>query len=118
MKRSLVSVKTSVAAIMIAGIMSISLPSYALGAQSERVSMTVSAQKLTTPSGIVKVYQDMREQAQTYCEDAGWNANHNPMFRSIIAERQNKRCAKKLLNDFVKDLDHVNLSAYHKEMTK
>ena len=70
------------------------------------VRTTINVTDLATQEGIQKVYQDLRETAEDSCRVKGPTNLANRMFQ--------KNCETRLLNDFVKDVNHDGLTTFHK----
>ncbi len=70
------------------------------------VRTTINIEDLKTQAGVEKVYQELRETAEDSCRVNGPNTLSNRIFE--------RNCENRLMNDFIKDVNHSGLSTYHK----
>jgi len=80
-------------------------PAYAINAQQEKVSVSIDARDLETDRGVERIYRTLSKKAENSCVTPG--------VKSVSDRMIEKACVKRLLTEFIVDVDHVKLNAYH-----
>jgi len=82
----------------------LAVPASAGTSKPNEVRTTISKADLETPHGIRKTYHKLQKTAEKSCEN----------YRSTITDRLVKQmCETRLMNDFINDVDHADLTAFH-----
>jgi len=88
----------------------LSTPALAGTAKPVQVQTKISKADLATQTGIQKTYARLQETAADSC---GVQKQRTLMNR-VVAER----CEARLMNDFIDNVGHDGLSAYHRAQTR
>jgi len=78
-------------------------------AQDEEISFSIHATDLSTPAGVVRVYENFERRAERACDS---NSRLNLKQKEI-----EKVCRTEILNDFVESVGNKSLTSYHSTMT-
>jgi UrcA family protein len=98
--------KALMTAAFITGSVGIVSPAYAADAEREKVIANIDVQDLATERGIEDVYTKLSRTAKSSCKVASRQPSSFPT--SV------KRCTRRLLRSYIRDIDHDGLTAYHK----
>jgi len=74
-------------------------PAYAINAQQEKVSVSIEDR------GVERIYRTLSKKAENSCITPG--------VKSVSDRMIEKACVERLLTEFIVDVDHVKLNAYH-----
>jgi len=91
--------------VALAGIIALPLMMAVPASASDDVSVTISASDLRSPQGVTEVYETLVNEATKACDD------DNRL--SLSAIRMEEKCIDDLVEDFVLDLAHPELTALH-----
>lgn len=94
--------------IMITGLLltaGLAVPASAGTTQPNEVRTTISKAELSTPQGVQKVYQDLQKTAANSCR-----INDQPTLANRMVSR---KCEARLMNEFIENVAHADLTAYH-----
>ncbi len=95
-------------AAMIAGGGLITSSAHAINAPTQTVSVKIDMRDLKTEKGVERVYKTLSYKAKTSCTTSG--------AKPISQKIEERACTERLLTEFVENIDHERLNAYHARM--
>lgn len=91
--------------LLITASLAIAAPANAGTTKTAQVSTAISKADLATPAGIQKVYSHLQKTAAESCQ----TSDQQTLTNRIMGQR----CEARLMNDFISNVEHSGLTAYH-----
>ena len=105
----MLNLKTISIAAFAAGTIALTLPANAAIPSSTNVETRIKVIDLQTETGLIRVYDQLRETAESECDV--------DRFMTLREKKMAEKCAADLLDDFVNSVDDLRLTRMHQEKT-